>query len=186
MRARLALAVSEQSYTLHEVDLKNRPPELFAVSPKGTVPVLVLDDGMVLLESLDIMFWALANHDPQGWLRSSLPQQQGMQALLEQCDGAFKFHLDRYKYATRFEGVIAEEHRQQAATILMAWEERLTQHNFLCDNRVSMADMALGPFVRQFAFANRPWFDAQAWPHLRQWLDAFTASALFAQIMEKP
>lgn len=186
MRARLALAISEQPYTLHEVDLKNRPPELYAVSAKGTVPVLVLDDGVVLQESLDIMRWALANHDPEDWLRSGPKQQRAIKDLLAQCDGPFKFHLDRYKYATRFEGTIAEKHRQQAAEILMKWDARLVNHAFLCDEHVGMADIALGPFVRQFAFADRPWFDAQAWPHLRAWLDAFTASALFAQIMKKP
>lgn len=186
MRARLALAVSEQPFVLHAVDLKNRPPQLYVVSPKGTVPVLVLDDGTVLDESIDIMRWTLTNHDPQDWLRNATEQEQEIQALITQCDRSFKFHLDRYKYATRYEGAVAEEHRQLAAEILMEWDQRLKGHAFLCDDRACMADIALGPFVRQFAFADRPWFDKQPWPHLRAWLEAFTASALFALIMKKP
>jgi glutathione S-transferase len=175
-----------QAYELCEVDLKNRPPELYAVSAKGTVPVLVLDDGTILQESLDIMRWTLANQDLQDWLRKGTEHEQVIQTLLEQCDGPFKFHLDRYKYATRYEGAVAEEHRQQACAILMEWNTRLQEHDFLCDNRACLADIALGPFVRQFAFADRGWFDEQPWHHLRAWLDAFTASALFAQIMKKP
>jgi len=185
MRARLALAVSKQSYTLHEVDLKNRPAELYAISSAGTVPVLVLEDGLVLHQSLDIMRWTLGNHDPHSWLPVGAKQVGEVQALLAQCDGDFKFHLDRYKYATRYEGAVMEEHRGLAAEILWQWNKNLTEGAFLCGPEPCLADYALGPFVRQFALANRAWFDAQTWAALRQWLDAFTASALFARIMQK-
>ena len=185
MRARLALAISEQNYTLHEVDLKNRPAELFAVSAAGTVPVLVLDDGSVLHQSLDIMRWTLGNHDPHGWLPTGAKQTAETQVLLAQCDGELKFHLDRYKYSTRYVGASMEEHRGLAAGILWQWNQKLTEDAFLCGPKPGLADYALGPFVRQFANAERAWFDSQPWAALRQWLDAFTASALFARIMQK-
>ena len=185
MRARLALAVSGQKVTLREVELKNRPTEIYAVSPKGTVPVLVLDDGTILEESLEIMHWTLGNRDPLLWLGTSHAQKKSIDLLIQRCDGNFKHNLDRYKYANRYEGVDAEEHRANASDFLFYLQELLLQHKFLLSDQACLADMALAPFVRQFAFADRPWFDAQPWPQLRAWLDAFCASPLFASVMSK-
>ena len=185
MRARLALAMSGQSVLLREVELKNRPAELTAISAKSTVPVLLLGNGKVLEESLEIMLWALGNADPESWLGSSMDQRTGMDALIEKCDGQFKHNLDRYKYANRYEGVDAEEHRKLASEFLNELQERLQGQPFLFGESACLADMAIAPFVRQFAFADRNWFDAQPWKELLVWLDTFTASALFLSIMEK-
>jgi len=186
MRARLALAVSRQSVLLREVELKNRPPELYAVSPKGTVPVLVLPDGSVLEESLEIMFWTLGNSDPGKWLGDSIAQRDAMAKLVEGCDTDFKYHLDRYKYASRYpEGGPAEEHRQSASAYLKNLQLRLAARPFLYGEKACLADMAIAPFVRQFAFADRTWFEQQAWPELLAWLDKILASPLFLSIMGK-
>lgn len=185
MRARLALAMSGQSIILREVELKNRPPELTEISAKSTVPVLLLDDGTVFEESLQIMHWTLGNADPESWLGASDAQQEAMSKLIQKCDGEFKHHLDRYKYANRYEGVHAEEHRELASVFLNELQERLQKNRFLFGQSACLADMAIAPFVRQFAFADRTWFDAQPWKELIVWLDAFTASPLFLSIMEK-
>ncbi|MFK5956894.1 MAG: glutathione S-transferase C-terminal domain-containing protein, partial [Planctomycetota bacterium] len=111
--------------------------------------------------------------------------EKAMNALVHCCDGDFKHHLDRYKYANRYAGVCAQEHRSAASAFLLHLEERLQTNTFLLQDKPCLADMALAPFVRQFAFADRNWFDTQPWPHLRAWLDAFIASPRFLSIMEK-
>ena len=185
MRARLALAVSEQSVVLREVELRNRPPELVEVSPKATVPVLILPEGRVLEESREIMLWTLANRDPEGWLLSDSAQCDLTEQLLAECDGDFKYHLDRYKYENRYENVDSIEHREAASEWLRKLDSQLASSSFLFGARTSFADMAIAPFVRQFAFADRDWFDAQSWSGLRAWLDEFIESALFARVMSK-
>jgi len=185
MRARLALAVSGQAVLLREVELKNRPAEIYAVSPKGTVPVLVLADGTVMDESLEIMHWTLSKSDPESWLPATPELEKAKNELVYRCDGDFKHHLDRYKYANRYEGACAQEHRSAASAFLLHLEERLHTNTFLLQDKPCLADMALAPFVRQFAFADRNWFDTQPWPHLRAWLDAFIASPRFLIIMQK-
>ena len=185
MRARLALAVSGQKVHLREVELKNRPEELVAVSAKATVPVLVLPCERVIEESLEIMHWTLENADPQQWLGASETQSRAIDEIIQACDGDFKHHLDRYKYANRYEDVDSEEHREKASQFLNQLQDRLREQAFLFGDRACLADMAVAPFVRQFAFADRTWFDAQPWKHLIAWLDAFTASTLFLSIMQK-
>lgn len=185
MRARMALAVSGQAIELREVELKNRPDELYAASAKGTVPVLVLPDGQVIDESLEIMHWALAKNDALTWLPGSEAMQTACDALLVRNDGAFKHHLDRYKYATRYADAAADEHRQMGAAILRDLDARLRQHAFLLGESFTLADAAIAPFVRQFALADRVWFDEQDWSALRAWLDKFTASDRFLAIMQK-
>ncbi|MHC4822992.1 MAG: glutathione S-transferase [Planctomycetota bacterium] len=185
MRARLALSVSGQEVEHREVDLKDRPEELRTVSPKATVPVLVLADGTVLEESLEIMHWALGNADPEAWLHRTPELVELTGSLIHRNDGDFKFHLDRYKYATRYEDVDAEEHRAAASVILRDLETRLKDSPFLTGSAFTMADAAIAPFVRQFAFADRTWFDAQDWPQLGAWLDTFLSSSRFQGIMRK-
>lgn len=185
MRARLAIAASRVPCELREVLLRDKPPALLQVSPKATVPVLVDVDGAVIDESLDIMLWALRRHDPGQWL---LPEQAGLQAMLNlvgQCDTTFKQHLDRYKYPQRYEGAVATAHRDQAASWLMQLEARLDQTSFLFGNRPALADMAIAPFVRQYAHTDKDWFDGQGWPRLRHWLSSWMDGALFASVMHK-
>ncbi|MCP5395906.1 MAG: glutathione S-transferase [Sphingomonadaceae bacterium] len=179
MRARLALRISGTTVEHREVVLRDKPPEMLEVSPKGTVPVLVLPDGMVLEESLDIMRWALARNDPEDWL------ERQDEALLAANDGPFKHHLDRYKYSTRYANVDALEHRAACSKLLMVLEERLSATRYLCGEQRGFADAAIFPFVRQFAHSDRAWFDAQPWPHLRAWLEGWKTSELFEAVMEK-
>jgi UPF0176 protein len=193
MRARLALAVSGQPCELREIELKNKAPELLAASPKATVPVLVMPGGEVIDQSLDIMLWALRQHDPEHWLTPQHGTLQAMQTLIAGNDGLFKSHLDRYKYPNRYAQEqgnhaarkFSEIHRASGARWLMGLEVMLTQHDWLLGSAASWADMAVLPFVRQFAHTDPAWFDAQAWPQLRSWLTRWEASSLFQSVMQK-
>ena len=176
IRARLALAVSETAVEHREVRLRDKPAEMLAVSPKGTVPVLVLPDGRVIDESLDIMRWALARHDPEDWLAGDDA------ALIAANDGAFKHHLDRYKYPERYpaDGV---DHRAAALAILQGLAARLGEHACLGGTRFGLADAAILPFVRQFAAVDPDWFAAQDLALVQHWLATFLASPRFAAVM---
>lgn len=185
MRARLAMTVSQQICELREVVLRDKPQEMLDASPKGTVPVLVQVDGSILEESLEIMMWALKQHDPDGWLRSNPVQMANLQTLVAECDGHFKHHLDRYKYAQRYEDANAQEHRTEGSKFLETLNHQLSKTNYLCDQQRSWADMAIAPFVRQFANTDKPWFEAQPWPNLQTWLADFLESDIFLQIMGK-
>ena len=189
MRARLALASSALAYELREVALRSKPPELLAASPKGTVPVLVLPGGEVIDESLDVMLWALRQHDPDGWLAGDV---DGMLALIADNDGAFKQHLDRYKYPNRYAAEhtsdvrhFGESHRAAGAAWLVSLQHRLREQNWLFGDRASLADMAVLPFVRQFAHTDPAWFAVQPWPQLAAWLARFEASTLYHAVMDK-
>jgi glutathione S-transferase len=185
MRARLAIAVSEQVCELREVVLRDKPRALLQASPKATVPVLVDEQGQVIDQSLEIMLWALQRHDPQRWLMPTLHGLPAMLALIAQCDEGFKHNLDRYKYPDRYENVDAREHRDQAGLWLMQLEARLADLPFLFGPQAALADMAIAPFVRQFAHTDRDWFDHQPWPALQRWLQAWQQSALFERVMFK-
>lgn len=177
IRARLALAVSGIAVEHREVKLRDKPAEMLAASPKGTVPVLVLSDGAVIDESIDIMRWALARNDPEGWLAGDDAE------LIAANDGAFKHHLDRYKYPERF-AADDVDHRAAGLAMLEGLDARLGEHAYLSGDRFGLADGAILPFVRQFAAVDRDWFAAQAIPRVRAWLAAFVGSALFVGVMQ--
>ena len=179
MRARMALRISGAAYEHREVVLRDKPAEMLEASPKGTVPVLIAQDGTVVDESLAIMRHALSRNDPEDWLA------RDDAALIETNDGPFKHHLDRYKYATRYDDVDPAEHRSAAIALLEPLEERLGQSAFLCGDRRGLADIAIFPFLRQFANADSEWFDAQDMPRVQAWLEGLVTSDLFAQIMAK-
>jgi len=186
MRARLALAASAQQCVLREIVLRDKPAEMIAASAKATVPVLCLPDGHVLEESLDIMMWALGRNDPERWLTPKPGSLAEMTALIAANDGPFKDHLDRYKYAGRYEGSNdAEHHRAEGTRFLCALNVRLEENGQLFGSRNSLADIAIFPFVRQFANTDRHWFDAQPLKALQRWLDAHLASELFQSVMCK-
>ena len=186
MRARLSLAVSTQSCELREIVLRDKPAEMLALSAKATVPVLQLTDGHVLEESLDIMRWALGCHDPQHWLNPQQGSDQEMTTLIAANDGPFKNHLDRYKYAPRYEeGTDPLAHRELAAVHLRALNERLSDQGQLFGSLPCLADFAIFPFVRQFANTDRDWFDAQPMAHLQVWLAGHFDSVLFQTVMHK-
>lgn len=185
MRARMALRVSGQVCELREVVLRDKPPELLAISAKGTVPVLVDAEGQVIAESLEIMFWALHRHDPQGWLTPERGNLAAMLTWIAPWDDQFKYHLDRYKYAYRYPGAEAQTHRQQASRYLEQLNAQLQQTRYVFGDGMSLADAAIAPFVRQFAHVDRHWFNAQPWPQVQHWLAAILESDIFSQIMEK-
>jgi len=179
MRARLALWVAGISVELREVKLSAKPPELIEASAKATVPVLVLSDGTVIDESLAIMRWALSQHDPESWLAGDDT------ALIERNDGTFKHHLDRAKYPGRYEEDNGTDHRAAALALLSPLETRLKGTPFLCGNARGLTDIALFPFIRQFAHIDQEWFARQPLPHLQDWLERHKTSDLFAHIMPK-
>jgi glutathione S-transferase len=185
MRARMALLASGTVCELREIVLRAKPQELLAASPKGTVPVVVLPDSTVIEESLDIMLWALERNDPQHLLTPGHGSLDEMRQLIAQCDGDFKLHLDRYKYPNRFDNVDELQHRAAGAAFLLKLESDLAQHPYLFGSRPALADIAIFPFVRQFAQTDQTWFDAQPWPHLMRWLSTLLDSAIFSSVMHK-
>lgn len=176
MRARLALLASGTICEIREVKLAAKPADLIAVSPKATVPVLVLPDGRVIDQSLDIMRWALDRNDPEDWLA------RADDALIAANDGPFKYHLDRYKYRDRH-GSDPVAHRAEGLKMLEALERRLAVAAHLCGNAPGLADAAIMPFVRQFAQTDRPWFDEQRLPRIQDWLARQLATPRFAAAM---
>jgi len=185
MRARLALLASAQVCELREVVLAHKPAALLEASAKGTVPVLMDSSGQVIDQSLDIMLWALRRHDPRRWLGANDAALTQMLALIELCDGDFKFQVDRYKYPNRFGLSDAAPHREQGARYLNELNTRLLTHAYLMNESESLADMAIAPFVRQFAHTDRVWFAAQTWPALQAWLAAFEQSPTYQRVMAK-
>jgi glutathione S-transferase len=180
MRARLTIAYTGVQTELREILLRDKPDAFLATSPKGTVPVL--DTGTdVIAESRDVMLWALAQNDPEGWL--DMPAEG--HALINESDGPIKSALDHPNYAVRFPDRDASADRAQAATFLHGLNNRLANHTYLLGSTRKMADTATQPFVRQFANTDRAWFDAQDWPHLIRWLTAFETSVAFASVMTK-
>jgi len=185
MRARLALMVSNRVCELREVVLRDKPQEMLEVSAKGTVPILIDVDGRVLDQSIDIMLWALRQHDPEKWL---MPEQGSVTEMLELIalfDEGFKYHLDRYKYPNRYPGVDAQAHRHEGSLYLGRLSAQLSATKYLFGNNVALADMAIAPFVRQFAHTDRAWFNEQPWPGLQAWLAEFTESQIYSSVMQK-
>lgn len=184
MRARLAVMSSGRTCELREIVLRDKAPEFLAASPKATVPVLVPPGGAVLEESLDIMFWALEANDPEDLLPRD-GEAEAMRDLVAKSDGPFKQRLDHYKYTNRYENADGIRERDDAREFLTDLDARLQASPWLFGEQPKYADLAILPFVRQFAFVDRPWFDGQSWSALRGWLDRFLASDRFAAIMAK-
>ncbi|CCK74292.1 Glutathione S-transferase-like protein [Oleispira antarctica RB-8] len=192
MRARLActLFLSPQCLELREVVLKNKPPELLAISPKATVPVLQLKgeqltNSTLVDESRDIMLWAL-EQAPEKLKGQYLPfhLQLDIDELIDENDGSFKWALDRYKYADRFEEE-EEYYRKLGEVFLVRLEHLLKKNRYLFTPELSLADIAIFPFVRQFAHVNKSWFEQSDYPKLIQWLNTLLESELFSSIMKK-
>jgi glutathione S-transferase len=178
MRARLAIAVSGVAVELREIKLSAKPPAMLEASPKGTVPVVVLPDGGVIEQSLEVMHWALGQNDPEGW------RGRDDAGLIARNDGPFKHDLDRYKYPERH-GSDALVHRERGLVFLTELDARLALHGQLCGSERGLADMAVMPFVRQFAATDPDWFASQPLPHLQRWLAGHLESELFASVMGK-
>ncbi|MEQ9112428.1 MAG: glutathione S-transferase [Rhodospirillaceae bacterium] len=185
IRARMAIAVSGQRCALREVVLRNKPPEMIAVSPKGTVPVMVLPDDRVVEESLEIMRWALGRSDPEGWLAPLNNDPNDISALIAENDGPFKDALDRYKYPTRYENPDPLFYRTQGLAFLKKLNARLLKADYLCGNNFTFADAAISPFIRQFANNDRKWFNALDLSGAQNWLQNILESDRFLHVMEK-
>ncbi len=190
MRARLAILKSQQTVLIRAIVMKNKPAEMLALSPKGTVPVLVPGSEQpnihVIDESLDIMLWALNLSDPDNLLYAedakALPE---MLAIINENDQQFKPNLERYKRAKRFHGDDEEACRLQCEPFIQALEERLSQQPFLMGSTPSLLDFALLPFVRQYSRVNRQHYRDSAYTHLKNWLKHHLQSRLFAKAMLK-
>ncbi len=183
MRARLGLLFAGLQVELREITLKNKPPQMLAISPKGTVPVLQLLDGTVIEESREIMTWALTQQDAQGLLAAqTLPQAN---ALIDKNDNEFKYWLDRYKYADRHLDMSQAEYRQRGEAFLQMLEALLIKNPYLLGERITIADIGIMPFVRQFAHVNRKVFYDLPYPNLQRWLQDWLNHPLFLQAMTK-
>lgn len=185
MRARLAVAQANVAVGLREVVLRDKPAHMLEISPKGTVPVLALPGGTVIDESIDVMQWALAINDPEGWLEPEVGTLDQMLKLVAQNDGEFKHHLDRFKYSTRYNNADPLAHRTAAEEFLQVLETKLQLSDWLFGSRPALADFAILPFIRQFSGVDRAWFEAAPYPALRQWLSRFLESPLFKAVMKK-
>ena len=183
MRARLGILFAKLQVELREITLKNKPMQMLAISPKATVPVLQLADGRVIEESREIMVWALEQQDPQRLLDSEVLQQTN--ALIDKNDNEFKQWLDRYKYADRHPEITQEEYRQRGEVFLQVLEELLTKNPCLLGDSITIADIGIMPFVRQFAHVDRNVFYDLPYPNLQRWLQHWLAHPLFLQAMRK-
>ncbi len=183
IRARLALHYSGVSVALREIELRNKPEPMLMASPKGTVPVLVLPEGEVLEESEDIMRWAVSFNDPEQWLVGVFTAET--RSLIDENDFVFKKHLDRYKYADRYPEHSQDYYRAQGEEFLKKLNQRLQRTQHLLADQASLVDFAILPFIRQFAFVDKVWFDAAPYPDLQAWLARFLQSDLFARVMFK-
>ncbi len=191
MRARMAIMASGVQVEQREIVFWDKPVEMLAASPKGTVPVLILPDGQVIDESHDIMLWALSQSDELNWLPSEKEEVfTEMSSLIDVCDNEFKTHLDHYKYAERFPEELPAVYRLRGQRFLQTLEELLA-HSFsvskllaLNAKHVTMTDIALFPFVRQFAHVDKQWFEQSAYGYLNRWLKQHTEAEYFAEIMK--
>jgi len=175
MRGRLAIAMAGREVELREVLLRDKPEQMLLVSPKGTVPVLILPDGQVIDESYDVMNWAL------GMNKSSAEER----ALVEQCDAELKPWLDRYKYPNKYDDYDRDTTLKNADKYLRLLEERLENNDFLFGDARGFADIGIAPFVRQFAHVDRDWFLQSQWPHVIKWYNEFIEWHGFKAIMKK-
>ncbi len=175
----MAIAVSGVETEHREILLRDKPAEMLAASPKGTVPVVILPNGDVIDESLDVMHWALAQNDPQGWLLNIDND------LIAANDGPFKAALDRYKYPHRYDLTSGLDHRDLGLAHLHSISQRLSDRPYLSGQAAGFTDIALFPFVRQFAATDQDWFSALPFPNLHRWLNALIYAPLFERIMIK-
>ena len=180
IRARMAVLSAGLEVELREIKLKDKPPAFLKASPSATVPNLQAGD-LNLDESLDIMLWALGQSDPLGFL--NMPDIG--ETLIAQNDGPFKAALDHTKYAIRYPDLDPQSERRKASDFIQSLNTRLTENLFLMGDRPTLADVAIFPFVRQFAHIDRAWFDAQPWPQVILWLDGFLQSANYQKAITK-
>ena len=179
----MAIYISGQKCELREVLLRDKPPSMLEYSPKGTVPVLILQDGNVIDESLDVIDWALNLNDPDDWQRSK--DTKKTKELIKINDGEFKYHLDRYKYSKRYDNEDPEFHRKKCLKFIESLNNELNNSKYIFDNNISYVDIVLLPFIRQFRIADMEWFDSLPYDNIKVWLSKFLDSFLLNIIMKK-
>ena len=182
IRSRLALYQAGIDYEPIEISLKDKPSDFLVLSQKGTVPVLLQSDGKFIEESLEIMLWALNINDPDHWI---LKDGDVSQKLILENDFNFKKNLDRYKYADRFPGNSKEYYRSQCEIFLNLLNEKLELKKYLMEDKISLADIAIFPFVRQFFLVDENWFLNCKYDVLKKWLHSFIDSQIFKEVMKK-
>ncbi|CDT88770.1 Putative glutathione S-transferase [Vibrio coralliirubri] len=186
MRGRMGIALSQQKVLLREIVTKDKPSELLASSPKGTVPVLVLPNGQVIEQSLDVMNWALQQNDPQDLLRSSNPElSKQVQQLIKTNDEEFIGHLEKYRASVRYRNIDVEQRRQACETFISQLEARLTDRPYFFGETPSLADFAVMPFVSQFVRVEKKWFVKSEYQNVGRWLRAHLESKLYTQVMKQ-
>jgi len=186
MRARIAIFKAQQTVLLRDLVLSNKPNEMLTASPKGTVPVVVLEKGMVIDESLAVMLWALNETDPDDLLHSQIDGVlSNMLSFIDDFDHGFKVCLEQYKCAKRYREDNLIEHRVACQQYIEKLEQRLTKHTFLMSNKESLVDIALLPFIRQFARVERQWYLQTPYPKVREWLNNYLQSQMFSKVMAK-
>ena len=182
----MAIKYSNVAVEIREVVLRDMPQDMLLQSSKGTVPVLILPDGAVIDESWDIMKWALSINDPDNWLyRNHAHLLKEAENLVYENDFDFKIHLDRYKYSVRYPDFPMEYYREQGEVFIGVLEARLQQHAYLVCDRLTVADIAVAPFVRQFSLVDMPWFSQSPYMHVKAWLGNLISSPLFDGAMKK-
>lgn len=182
MRARMALVAAGIQCEVHEIDFRDKPAHMIEISAKGTVPVLQRTDSTVIDESIDIMKWALEKNDAQGWLKCDLEEAF---LLIAENDGPFKAALDRYKYPNRFEGENCSGARDDGERFLAKLNEAISRSGQVMGQVISIADIAIFPFIRQFANVDRDWFDALPYKPIQVWLSEHLESDIFKHIFKK-
>ncbi len=182
IRSRLALYQAKIDYESIEISLKDKPIDFLALSPKATVPVLVDNNGKVIEESLEIMIWALNKSDPDNWI---INDNNLSQELINENDFSFKKNLDRYKYADRFPEYSKEYYRAQCELFINILNEKLKSKNYLMTEKISLADIAIFPFIRQFSLVDEDWFLNSKYRELKKWLQRFIESQMFKDVMKK-
>lgn len=178
IRARLALIIAQVNVQIREVRLSNKPPQMLEASPKGTVPILQLQDGTIIDESLDIISWAHSfNNETMSW------QQEN--ELVQMNDNEFKLHLDRYKYFEKHNSLPQSEHRKQCLPFLMLLESKLSLNKYLLGDQAGFVDVAIMPFIRQFSKVDEAWFNSSNFLAVRSWLDSWSNRKVFNLVMQK-
>jgi glutathione S-transferase len=185
MRAHMALKQTGIKIELREVKLSDMPEEALSISPEATVPILALPDGTVFTESWDIVKWSLAQNDTDKWLGNNDEHSLDAEILIETNDFSFKEDLDHYKYADRFPEHSEEHYRKACEAFIEELEDMLIDNNFLLAGQLSLADIGVFPFIRQFSLVNKEWFDNAPYPKVQKWLDNIISTELFQHVFQK-
>ena len=186
MRARIAIKLCKQTCEIREISLRSKSEEFLNLSQKGTVPVLLLPNGNIIDESLDIIKWAISMNDPFKLKSDDDKIYKEDLEIIKVFDDDFKFHLDRYKYSSRYENVNREKHRNKAQAILAEINTLLIENNWIRGDHPTLPDISILPFVRQYRIADTEWFDKHLkLPRVKIWLDDFLNSTLLSEVMLK-